>query len=236
MDLSEISDNKKRHPWELARSDCILSLLRKWKKRTHVLDVGCGDAFFDIRLLETMPDINMLWGVDVDLKDDYKIERGCFCNSIDKVNITSFDIILLMDVLEHIEDDITFLKSLKTKLNQTGRIYITVPAVQKLFSIHDKRLRHIRRYEYKQIIDLLDKCGYTVELCSYFFFTLYIVRLLSINSPHRLSDWKFNQGNLRTIVLRFALFCDFNICLLLKRIGISIKGLSLVCIAYLKDE
>lgn len=78
--------------------------------------------------------------------------------------------IILMDVLEHIEKPEQLLKdllSLKAVDNET-RLIITVPAFQQLFSIHDKNLGHYRRYNLKQLEQLLSPLSLRMENSGYF--------------------------------------------------------------------
>ena len=64
------------------------------------------------------------------------------------------DIVLAMDVLEHIQDDYSTLKEWKNTLKPNGLLLITVPAFQHLWSSHDIFLGHHRRYNKKDISDL----------------------------------------------------------------------------------
>ncbi len=231
MDLSEITYNKNRHPWELARAHCILKVLNEYSIIGDILDVGCGDGFFDLYLSRTNQNIKTICGVDTGLSNDYRIDNVYFVDSIENAPDQLFDAILLMDVLEHIEHDVEFLSSIKNRLKPKGKLLITVPALQKLFSVHDIKLRHIRRYEYEQLKTLLMKTGYKVTLCSFFFFILVIIRLLSKNVPQELGQWNYSEKNIVTRITVFILSCDYSICLFLARIGIRIKGLSLLCVA-----
>lgn len=47
MDLSEVGNNQNRHPWELSRDRGILRVLEKMPMEGNVLDIGCGDSYFD---------------------------------------------------------------------------------------------------------------------------------------------------------------------------------------------
>ena len=58
MDLSERSDSPYRHPWELSRTEIILGELKKLKIHGKILDIGCGDRYFDKKLLDMIYLIN----------------------------------------------------------------------------------------------------------------------------------------------------------------------------------
>ena len=52
MDLIENRDNiTNRHPWELSRFDCLSKEIKKYHNKGTILDIGCGDSFFDKNLI-----------------------------------------------------------------------------------------------------------------------------------------------------------------------------------------
>ena len=77
------------------------------------------------------------------------------------------DLIFLIDVLEHVEDDRNLLKSFYEKIKPGGRLFIYVPARQELFSDYDKSIGHYRRYEKKELKEKVIAAGFTVERCQY---------------------------------------------------------------------
>lgn len=82
--------------------------------------------------------------------------------------------ILLLDVLEHIEDDVGFLKLLRQKLVPGGKILLTVPAFRILWSSEDEAAGHFRRYSLRQVEESAVKAGFTVAYASYFFGFLFL--------------------------------------------------------------
>ncbi|WP_426417141.1 class I SAM-dependent methyltransferase [Aestuariirhabdus sp. LZHN29] len=73
-----------------------------------------------------------------------------------------YDLILLTDVLEHIKEDGRSLESLKGLLAPEGRLLLTVPALQSLWSEHDLLHHHFRRYSSSELTRVLEKSGFTV--------------------------------------------------------------------------
>lgn len=71
-----------------------------------------------------------------------------FCALPDQLDVAdgSFDMIVLLDVLEHVEDDIAALERIRAKLAPGGRVLVTVPALPWLWSEHDETHHHFRRY------------------------------------------------------------------------------------------
>jgi SAM-dependent methyltransferase len=82
----------------------------------------------------------------------------------------SFDSVVLMNVLEHIEDDQSVLIALKRRLAPGGRIVVLVPACSWAFGPLDKRLGHFRRYSKGYSIQLYRKAGLQVEFIRYYNF------------------------------------------------------------------
>ena len=71
------------------------------------------------------------------------------------------------NVLEHIEDDLSALKSIKRVLETNGRLAIYVPALPMLFSDLDRKVGHFRRYKKKELISKVRQAGFQVEKCFY---------------------------------------------------------------------
>tara|TARA_A100001015_G_scaffold280197_1_gene342133 strand:+ start:2958 stop:3692 length:735 start_codon:yes stop_codon:yes gene_type:complete len=80
----------------------------------------------------------------------------------------TFDLICMLDVLEHIEDDFETLCIIKEKLNATGKLVITVPAYQWLWSQHDVVAQHYRRYNRKSLTEVITQSGLKVKYMTYF--------------------------------------------------------------------
>ena len=80
----------------------------------------------------------------------------------------SFDLIVAFDVIEHIEADRGSIRALAQLLRPGARLIITVPAYGWLWSKHDDRHHHQRRYTRPAMRELAEETGLVVEKCSYF--------------------------------------------------------------------
>jgi SAM-dependent methyltransferase len=80
-----------------------------------------------------------------------------------------FDLITMLDVLEHIEDDGDALAHVHELLNPGGYLILTVPALQSLWSVHDEVNLHYRRYRAQPLGALLAERGFSTEQLRYFF-------------------------------------------------------------------
>lgn len=135
----------------------------------RILDVGAGSGFFSKYLLENSP-ASEAWCVDISY--DYEqtdIVNGKpihFVKSIDEVDA---DLVLLMDILEHVDDDQGLLSEYVSKVPTGSRFLITVPAFNFLWSGHDDFLDHRRRYTLPHLERVVTASGLKVELGSYYY-------------------------------------------------------------------
>ena len=157
MDLSEVVlfDNAARHPWELARLEVVKENLGKILQRVdssggpvQILDIGCGDTFVIAQLATDFPDAKFI-GLDINFSDDqlmsfqekYLGTNVSIHRSWDQIKLEkgAIDVVLLLDVIEHIEDEISFMASVGKNLliREDTQFLITVPAYQSLFAAHD---------------------------------------------------------------------------------------------------
>ena len=101
-------------------------------------------------------------------------------NEFTKKETGNFSLITLLDVVEHVEDDLTFLRQVGELVPVGGHLLVTVPAFMGLWSELDVLAMHYRRYNMGQIISVLEKAGYEIRYASYWNMMLiipaYIVR------------------------------------------------------------
>ncbi|WP_010521907.1 type 11 methyltransferase [Aquimarina agarivorans] len=251
MDLLESnnSNNERRHPWELARIEVVKHLITLQFPDTdfsqiNVFDIGCGDAFV-LEQLTTHFNFNECFGVDTALNKSDLIEINkilnpksiTIYNNLNDIKTTKNNrksIVLLLDVIEHIEDDKGFTNSLaKNELFNTDTTFlITVPSYQKLFSIHDHYLKHYRRYTKKTLKQLL-VANFQIQTSGYFFTSLLLPRILGvlkekITKPKLITNTgltKWQGGSNITKIVTKILFIDYLISLKVSK-TIPLPGLS----------
>jgi SAM-dependent methyltransferase len=189
MDLveSEIFQGE-RHPWETARVDAVRTLLAGRAgagAATRALDVGCGDGYVSYQVF------GPVLGAEVDLVDTYftaeaaaKMDnlegRFRFHRSMENAGEGKYDVILLLDVLEHEEDAAALLRRAGSRLADAGTMLVSVPAFQSLFSTHDRFLRHHRRYSLPGLTALAEVCSLSVTASGYLFLSLLAPRAASV--------------------------------------------------------
>jgi len=154
-----------------------------------ILDVGAGSGFFSRKLLSDSS-AKEAWCVDISYDGDSDASEAGkpvhFRRSIDKVNA---DLVLLMDVLEHVDDDVGLLKDYMQMVSSGTRFLISVPAFQFLWSGHDVFLEHKRRYRLNQIEDVVKKAGLTVKHGAYYFGAVF-----PLAATIRLARNRFHNG------------------------------------------
>jgi len=151
MDLSERRDGAGRHPWEVSRSRFFQQLVAAHvdvNTVRRVLDVGAGDGWFARQLrAELPPEASIVcWDANYTIADlDDGTEQGVVRTAVRPDG--AFDLVLALDVLEHVEDDERFLtREVVPAIRPGGMAVLSVPTHPSLFSDHDRALQHLRRY------------------------------------------------------------------------------------------
>lgn len=161
------------HWWFVARKLVLQKIIGQYlqnKKPSTVLEVGCGSGG-NLKMLSTFGQISAMELDDeardmANKKNLCQVKKGKLPNELPFEN--GFDLICILDVLEHIDDDLAALQALKAKLNQQGTLLITVPAYQFLWSAHDVASHHKRRYSKQQLMQVIAKSGLTIQYITYF--------------------------------------------------------------------
>jgi len=168
----ECFEVENRSFWFSTRNEVILSVLRRHKPLGTMLDVGGGNGMVSYFLQRHGVDIVLVEPGREGVQNARK--RGVqnvVCARLQDLD-TSEDLIPavgLFDVVEHVEDDIGFLRSVADMMAGGGSLYITVPAYQLLWSDHDERAGHFRRYTLDSISRAVERAGFSVDFASYFF-------------------------------------------------------------------
>src|SRR5512133_602735 len=183
MDLSESRPGSVRHPWEVARFEFFRRVLREGAvdaPGTAILDVGAGDGWFARRLAESAPGISILCWDQAYGADRSAAAEGALRFSAQRPS-EKFDAVLLLDVLEHVERDAEFLGTIvSSNLRPGGAVLFSVPAWQPLFSSHDVRLKHVRRYAPRRSREVLGGAGLEIVRSGGLFHSLLPARALQV--------------------------------------------------------
>jgi hypothetical protein len=255
MDLKEAKFRTQsivaRHPWELARLDVVTDLAGKALKNIDasggiLLDMGCGDTWFVEQLSKRYPGIRC-FAVDINFTDDALVELReknkhtkiqvfrTLEDAQPAINGETVQMVLLLDVIEHIADDIAFLKWMLTfpVINKETQFVITVPAFQSLFSRHDVFLEHYRRYDNAMLEDHIQQAGLKTDKKGYFFLSLLLARTTAVvvekltkNDKPTTGLVEWNKGHFITSAIKNIMLADHYLGKAFSKLGISLPGLS----------
>lgn len=244
MDLTEINhQNLNRHPWEIARIEAIKKILHPIlnNERHHkILDIGCGDGFVSMSMFEqnfqvSVSCLDIFFTPEQIQELKTRCPRFTYTNTYESLRGEKFDLILMLDVLEHEKDDRALLKVIiENFLADGGKLLIATPAFQALFGAHDRFLKHCRRYSRQELINLSEIHGLSLLNSGYLFFLLLFPRALSVFlqklvSPSLIKgrgvgSWNYNR--MITWLASFLLSLDNGLLLWLNKYQIPFPGLT----------
>ena len=168
--MAEVQD---RHWWFVARRRIIDAIVRSLRLPTdaRLLELGCGTG----ANLAMLARHGQLQAMEYDADARAVASRLGHC-PVDAGGLPDhlpyppdrFDLVCLLDVLEHVADDAASLAAVARLLRPGGRVLLTVPAYAWLWSAHDVSHHHHRRYTRSQLVALAQASGLQVERAGYF--------------------------------------------------------------------
>lgn len=210
--------------WFKGRRKIVLSVLRDLQPGM-VLDVGCGTGgnllLFDGQVV----------GLDISLRAlSFAKRRGSnawLCQGKAEAlpfKNDTFDLVLALDLLEHLPDDVQGLREMYRVLKKGGTLLVTVPAYKFLWSEHDEALGHFRRYSKGEIMGKMGGVGFSLKFVSYAivlpFFPIALFR--SLQRVLR----KVNKQPKSSLIILPPFLNDFLYFLLLQEAKLIAKGFS----------
>jgi len=191
---------------------------------SHILDIGCGQGWLVSQLLQHHENA-IISGVDISEKGIiYAKKKNPKANffQMDLLNppqnLPAFlhkniDTAICTEVLEHVDDPVTFLKNIKTLLKPDAALIITVPGG--IQSSYDKYLGHRRHYTKKSLTQLLHAADFKIEKIwqgGFPFFNLYKL-LVTLRGKKIVEDAKQTEFTLpfKLLLKLFSFLFHFNL-------------------------
>ena len=183
------------HPRYLFRR---YEVMQRVKKGRHFLEIGPGNLGLAQDLLTkftegTLIDFNTtdVEQIYAELKESCKQRLKLIIADFSQYEFSQkFDCVVACEVLEHIEDDKTFLRKTNDLLANFGQLILSVPARKKYWSKDDEIVGHYRRYEKQDLYEKLIETGYSqIDIAAYGFPFQNLVRLGRIS----LARFQYNE-------------------------------------------
>ncbi|PJI88037.1 class I SAM-dependent methyltransferase [Sphingomonas koreensis] len=169
-----MAEHDSTHWWYVARRDILADFIGREvnpPKGARILEIGCGTghnlpmlgAFGEVDAIEIDPAAR-----EIASKRLGKEVGSAPLPELSGVAEGQYDMIAVLDVVEHIEDDVAALEAMAKRLKPGGTILITVPAHQWMWSAHDVVNHHKRRYSKATLIAALERAGLKWRKLGYF--------------------------------------------------------------------
>ena len=192
MDVKEeelLGASARDHWYYRSKQLALDSMLQNTRFR-RVLDIGAGSALFTRHLLGRGAEAALC--VDSAYAEDHcETYDGKPIRFVRAISAGDADLVLLMDVLEHVDNDVQLIRSSVAGAVGGAHVLISVPAFQSLFSAHDRFLEHRRRYTIRSLEAAVTAAGLTIVSTRYFFAMILplvaAVRLLERKGPPKSS-------------------------------------------------
>ena len=207
--FDRMAEQDQVHWWYVARRRILADLIARevaLPKDARILEIGCGTG----HNFEMLRDFGRLDAVEVDgearalasSRLGHAVSAAPL-PALDGIADAGYDLIALLDVLEHVDEDQAALESIARKLAPRGRILVTVPAYQWMWSAHDVAHHHKRRYSKRGLRRVAEAAGLKVQRIGYFNSLLFpiaaIVRLAGKAVGRESSDDKVPPAPLNSL-------------------------------------
>ena len=175
--FDRMAELDEQHWWYVARRRILAQLIARKvapPENARLLEIGCGTGH-NLVMLGAFGRVDAL-EIDAEARAIASKRIGrpvgeARLPALEGVADGTYDLALLLDVLEHVEEDQASLEAVAAKLAPGGRLLITVPANPWMWSAHDEAHHHFRRYTRAGLTSVAQKAGFEV-LHSYFFNSL----------------------------------------------------------------
>lgn len=175
--------------WFVHRNRVLQSLMRQYPPPGTLFDVGGGNGYVAAALQQMGIPVALVepgWE-GIQNARQRQIDTLIWSTLEDaEFSLETLPAVSMFDVIEHIDQDVRFLQMVYDLLIPDGRLYLTVPAYQSLWSVDDDYAGHFRRYTLPSLIRTLEQIGFCIDYGSYFFWPLPVPIWFGRTLPSRL--------------------------------------------------
>ena len=169
-----MAEHDSSHWWYVARRDILHDYVARYAdlpKQARILEIGCGTGhnlamlqqFGEVDAIEIDPAAAAIASKRLD-----KPVSNAPLPTLPGIERGAYDMIAVLDVVEHIDDDVAALRAMKDCLKPGGKILIAVPAHQWMWSAHDVVNHHHRRYSKASLKKAIEAAGLETRKFGYF--------------------------------------------------------------------
>lgn len=162
------------HWWFVARRRILKALIARKVRppaNARILEVGCGtghnlemlSTFGHVEATELEPEARAL--------SSERLGRPVHDAALPDLSLfppDHFDLVALLDVLEHVDDDHAALAAIRDRLKPGGKLLVTVPANRWMWTSHDAAHHHHRRYQKRELRSAAARAGFDIDLLTHF--------------------------------------------------------------------
>lgn len=204
----QYQDLEESHWLFKVRDNILKDVAKKYfKQNASILDFGCNYGH-SVQLLQRLgyraqgvdiSEVAIQYGKSIGIQNIFLLDEK-------KNNQETFDVVIALDVIEHIQDDERALKEISEMVKPGGLIVVAVPAYMFLWGVQDEVAHHFRRYTMSQLVSLSKRAGdFEIVRKTYFntllFVPIALFRLVSrlVQRNSRSSDLDINNAFLNTL-------------------------------------
>ena len=197
----------------------------------NILEIGSGIGTYSEKIINDFKDNKIILS-DIDsnfvkvLKERFTSKHNLIISKIDLTKLSDLEqikskinTVFALNVLEHIEDDVSALNNVYSKLEHGGKFVILVPAHKFLFNTIDKAVGHYRRYTKKDIVQKVSETKFKIKKMFYFNFVSMLAWYINGNI---LKKSEIIQGAMSLFNKMVPIFRFFEKFVLFKKMGISL--------------
>ncbi len=219
----EVAGNS--HPIDIASRRDALKQVKNVMPSAHavIMEIGCSSGYLIRDMVHFFPEAVILGG-DVVKEPLFRLAKSISgvpllrfdllqCPIPDK----SVDVLVMLNVLEHIEDDDSALQKAYNLLKPGGSLVVEVPASPHLYDAYDAELQHFRRYSASELHSKLNKAGFTIDRKSHLGFILFpafaaikIGNKFSLSRKNKTTVRKQASGTSESPLVRLAMNVESN--------------------------